>query len=188
MWPRFVLCDSNEPPLSKHRLNKIINKKRKFRTTIQELQLDSVKLCQYEELLRQLAPRNETLLFYFLFFFFMWCNPDLNHLLLHRCVLGPFHIDTLRNIQGYNHTTEQSSSMVTEIAGPFPHSMWNPCAFFAHRFFHSWNNIMFVATLKLQQPWREKVNDKLAGLKKQQSVLTSGLEISDAAVKATYII
>lgn len=42
--------------------------------------------------------------------------------------------------------------------------------------------------LKIQQPWREKVNEMFPGLKKQQSVLTCSPEISDAAVKTSNII
>ena len=38
------------------------------------------------------------------------------------------------------------------------------------------------------QQRREKVNELLAGLKKQQSVFTHNREISDAAVKASYLI
>ena len=37
------------------------------------------------------------------------------------------------------------------------------------------------------QPRREKVKELIAGLKKQQSVFTSGRDISAAAVKASYL-
>lgn len=47
---------------------------------------------------------------------------------------------------------------------------------------------MFVAMLEMTTTLEEKLNETLADLKGQQSLLTRSLEISAAAVKADYII